>query len=293
MPTVSDQTYLLTDQYKDAAKLDARVQLHLLYSTNKYGWHQWCFDQYALPAEATVLELGCGPAYLWKTNLDRVPAGWTITLSDFSAGMLEQAKRNLDLQPPASTTPRSAHAVSQPKAGRRARRHAQQFVFEIVDAQAIPFEAHTFDAVIANHMLYHVPDRALALAEMRRVLKPGGKVYLATNGLNHLRGLGQLEQRFDSAIDFGWGGASKSFSLDTSGVEVKQFFANVHIVRYEDELNVTAAEALVDYILSMTTAEAVKDRREELQRFVEHELKEHGVIHISKESGMFIGTKAA
>jgi SAM-dependent methyltransferase len=268
MPTISDQAYLLTDQYKDASKLDARVQLHLLYSTNQYGWQQWCFDQYALPAEATVLELGCGPAHLWKTNRDRIPAGWVITLSDFSAGMLEQAKQNL---------------------GER----AASFRFEIVDAQAIPFEANTFDAVIANHMLYHVPDRSQALAEMRRVLKPGGQVYLATNGLNHLRGLGQLEQRFDPAIDFGWGSASKSFSLDEGGAEVTPFFADVHVVRYEDELNVTAAEPLVDYILSMTTSEAVRNRREELLHFIESELMEHGVIHIGKESGMFIGTSSS
>jgi SAM-dependent methyltransferase len=268
MPTISDQTYLLTDQYKDAAKLDARVQLHLLYSINKYGWQQWCFDQYALPAEATVLELGCGPAYLWKSNLDRVPAGWTITLSDFSAGMLKQAKQNL---------------------GER----ASAFRFEIIDAQAIPFETHTFDAVIANHMLYHVPDRAQALAEMRRVLKPGGKVYLVANGLTHLRELYELQRRFDSAVDFGWSHqAHETFSLDTGGVEVAQFFADVHSIRYEDELDVTAAGPLVNYILSMTTAE-MKNRRDELQRFVEHELKEHGVIHISKESGMFVGTKAA
>ena len=53
----------------------------------------------------------------------------------------------------------------------------------------LPFEADTFDAVVANHMLYHVPDRAQALAEMQRVLKPGGQVYLATNGLAHLREL--------------------------------------------------------------------------------------------------------
>jgi len=266
MPAISDQTYLLNDQYKDAAQLEARVQLHLLYSTNKYGWQQWCFDQYALPAAATVLELGCGPAYLWKTNLNRLPTDWHVTLSDFSAGMLKQAKRNLGVR-------------------------ATAFRFEIIDAQAIPFEANTFDAVIANHMLYHVPDRSHALAEMRRVLKPGGQVYLATNGLNHLRGLNQLEQRFDPAINFGWGGASKSFSLDKGGVEVTQFFANVRIVRYEDELNVTEAEPLVNYILSMTSATEVKNRRDELQQFIERELTEHGVIHISKDSGMFIGSK--
>jgi ubiquinone/menaquinone biosynthesis C-methylase UbiE len=269
MSIISDQTYLLTDQYKDASKLDARVQLHLLFSTNKYGWHRWCFDQYALPAEAAVLELGCGPAHLWKSNRDRLPAHWNITLSDFSAGMLEQAERNL---------------------GER----AAAFRFEVIDAQSIPFEANTFDAVIANHMLYHVPDRLLALSEMRRVLKPGGTVYLATNGLLHLRELRELRQRFDPQAHFGWNQtAAKFFSLNAGGAEVAQFFADVHIVRYQDDLNVTEAEPLVNYIFSMTTAAEVKNRRDELRRFIESELAEHGVIHIGIDSGMFIGTKVA
>ena len=268
MFTIIDQSYLLHDQYKDATNLDARIRLHLLYSTNKYGWQRWCFDHYALPADAHVLEIGCGPAHLWTTNLDHVPPGWHITLSDFSSGMLEQAQRNLV--------------------------GASQFNFKIIDAQAIPFEADTFDAVIANHMLYHVPDRALALSEMRRVLKPTGKLYLATNGFTHLDELYELQRRFDPAVDFGWSRrAHETFSLDTGGVEVAQFFADVHIVRYEDELNVTAAQPLVDYILSMTTAQAVKNRQDELLQFIERELLEHGVIHISKSSGMFIGTKAA
>jgi ubiquinone/menaquinone biosynthesis C-methylase UbiE len=268
MPTISDQTYLLNVQYKDASKLEARVQLHLLYSTNQYGWHRWCFDQYALPAGAVVLELGCGPAHLWKSNLDRLPADWRVTLSDFSAGMLEQAQQNL---------------------GER----ASAFRFEIIDAQAIPFEAHTFDAVIANHMLYHVPDRARALSEMQRVLKSDGKVYLATNGLLHLQELDDLYHRFDPEADFGWSQTSpRFFSLDAGGAEVAQFFADVHIVRYEDALVVTEAEPLVNYILSMTGAVEVQNRRDELQQFIQRELTQQGVIHISKDSGMFVGVKA-
>jgi ubiquinone/menaquinone biosynthesis C-methylase UbiE len=267
MSKIVDQTYLLNDQYQDATNLDARIRLHLLFSTNPYGWQRWCFDQYALPADARVLELGCGPAHLWTTNIHRVPPGWRVTLSDFSSGMLEQARRNL---------------------GDR----ATTFEVEIVNAQQIPFDADTFDAVIANHMLYHVPDRAKALAEMRRVLKPGGTVYLATNGLNHLRELYELEHRFDPTLDFGWSQtAHESFSLDEGGSEIKRFFQNVRVVRYEDELNITQAEPLVAYILSMATAAEVQNRRDELRQFIERDLREHGVIHISKESGMFIGRK--
>ena len=280
MSKIIDQSYLLNEQYKDATNLDARVRLHLLFSTNKYGWQRWCFDHFALPAQARVLEIGCGPAHLWTANLDRLPPGWHITLSDFSSGMLEQAKQNLVNALQASTSLRSAQPV-------------QRFSYEIVDAQQIPFEADTFDAVIANHMLYHVPDRARALAEMQRVLKPGGTVYLATNGLAHLRELYELEHRFDPAIDFGWSShAHQSFSLDDGGAEVERPFQDVRVVRYEDALNVTQAEPLVDYILSMTTTSVAQQRRADLQRFIEDELSQQGVIYITKESGMFIGVKS-
>jgi len=269
MSKIIDQTYLLKDQYKDATNLDARVRLHLLFSMNAYGWQRWCLDQYALPAQAHVLEIGCGPAHLWTTNLDRLPPGWHITLSDFSSGMLEQARQNLSDQPSTS-----------------------QFSFKIADAQQLPFEAAPFDAVIANHMLYHVPDRTQALSEMQRVLKPGGKVYLATNGLSHLRELYKLEQRFDPTSDFGWSRLSHEFfSLDAGGAEVECFFQDVHIVRYEDALNITRAEPLVDYILSMAIATSLHECRVELQQFIERELAQQGAIHITKESGMFIGTK--
>jgi len=61
------------------------------------------------------------------------------------------------------------------------------FTFAVVDAQAIPYPDAHFDAIIANHMLYHVPDRPKALAEIRRALKPGGHFYASTLGANHLR----------------------------------------------------------------------------------------------------------
>jgi ubiquinone/menaquinone biosynthesis C-methylase UbiE len=48
------------------------------------------------------------------------------------------------------------------------------FSFAQADAQALPFRDASFDAVIANHMLYHVPDISRSLGEVRRVLKPSG-----------------------------------------------------------------------------------------------------------------------
>lgn len=48
------------------------------------------------------------------------------------------------------------------------------------DLTSIPFDDGTFDAIICNHVLEHVPDDAKAMAEVRRVLKPGGLSILQT-----------------------------------------------------------------------------------------------------------------
>jgi SAM-dependent methyltransferase len=44
------------------------------------------------------------------------------------------------------------------------------------DAQTLPFPADTFDAVLSQEALLHIPDKAKALAECFRVLKPGGRI---------------------------------------------------------------------------------------------------------------------
>jgi ubiquinone/menaquinone biosynthesis C-methylase UbiE len=118
-----------------------------------------------------VLEVGCGTGNQWTNNLDRIPRGWRFMLTDFSAGMLAEAQENLSGK---------LHHVE----------------FKIADAQDLPFPDASFDAIVANHMLYHVPDRPKAFAEFRRVLKPGGKLYAATNGKHHMTGLYAMTDRF-------------------------------------------------------------------------------------------------
>src|SRR5439155_8279412 len=109
------------------------------------------------------------------------------------------------------------------------------------------FDDSTFDAVIANHMLYHVPDRESALAEIRRVLRPDGRFYAATVGRNHLRELSALVTRF--APDWvSWAAAEgdpEAFVLENGADQVGRWFPRVELRRYEDELVVTEAGPLV------------------------------------------------
>lgn len=261
---VPDQKYLLDQQYKNAANLSARAQLHIRFSVNTYGWQQWAFDQINAPDNANILEIGTGPGWLWAENQRRIPDGWNITLSDFSPGMLDEARQNL-----ASSS--------------------RAFKFESFDAQANPFEDATFDAVIANHMLYHVPDLAKAIAEVHRVLKCGGWFYAGTNGKNHLRELDELTNRFDPVSPF-WEGfsADESFTLENGAKQLAALFSMVTMDRYPDVLNVTEAEPLVDYILSGPASSIlVGERLTEFKKFVEWEVAQQSSIRITKDSGMF------
>jgi ubiquinone/menaquinone biosynthesis C-methylase UbiE len=57
------------------------------------------------------------------------------------------------------------------------------------DAQDLPYADESFDAVAALWMLYHVPDIERAIAEVRRVLRPGGLFVAVTNGDGHVAAL--------------------------------------------------------------------------------------------------------
>lgn len=259
MFTNTDQN-LLREQYKNAANLNARMQLHQRFSTNTYGWHRWVFDHLTLPPEAQILELGCGPGTLWHENLDRIPDRWQIMLSDFSPGMLEEARQNL-------------------------RDSGRNVSFELVDAQAIPFADASFDAVIANHMLYHVPDRTKALSEIRRILRPGGRLYAATNGRNHLRELGELVGKF---VPHPPTYNRLSFNLEHGRDELSQWFSPVTLHRYESSLVVTEAEPLVAYVLSGYLKDfLVGEKLRAFTDVVKQQIDHHGAIRITKETGLF------
>jgi ubiquinone/menaquinone biosynthesis C-methylase UbiE len=261
MSGITDQFYLLNEQYKDGANFNARVQLHARFSTNKHGWNRWMFDQFQIAPGSRILELGCGPGLLWVSNQHRIPDDWQITLSDFSAGMLQEARQHLS-------------QVQHP------------FSFQVIDAQAIPFDDASLDVVIANHMLYHVPDRARALSKMRRVLKPDGRLYASTIGETHTQEIYDLASRALGMAPGKRGGFS--FTLENGAEQLAQWFASVTLSRYEDALVVTEAEPLIEYIRSgRAKTRFVGERLQRLRDVVNQKLAAHGAIHISKDSGLF------
>ena len=265
MAQLTDQHYLRTEHYSDASNLDARILVHERFSTNVHKWQRWVFDQLDLPEQCTILDVGCGPGSLWTENEPRIPPGWTILLSDLSPGMVREALQHLS--------------------------HSHQLLTTgALDAQAIPFADASFDAVVANHMLFHVPDRGRALSEMRRVLRSGGRLYASTNGAEHLRELRDLITRF--CPQAGIPNVAAQFGLENGATQLSHYFANVALFRQENALMVTEAEPLIAYVQSMICETTLAQNLEAFSRLVREEIAARGAIHIRKDSGVFTATRA-
>ncbi len=266
-----DKRYLATQQYRDASNLNARGSLHARFGTNTYPWFRWVFDQAlsVAPANADVLEVGAGPAGLWRENLDRLPAGWRVTLTDLSEGMVAEQRAALADHP--------------------------AFQCAVADVEALPFADASFDLVIANHMLYHVPDRPKAVAELRRVLRPGGALVAATNGAHNMRELDDLIASVaPDAASAEWRASFRHpFTLENGAEQLAPAFEGIEIRPYDDGLDVTEGEPLVAYILSIDTPVfRLPETKAAFETRVRDLLTSHGgVVHITKVVGLFIARR--
>jgi ubiquinone/menaquinone biosynthesis C-methylase UbiE len=261
---ISDSARLLREQYKDGSNLSARIRLHQRFSTNRYGQMRWMLDQIRIAENAHVLELGCGTGILWRGSVE-VPRGWRVILTDMSGGMLHETRAHLE-------------------------RLGRAFTYMQADAQSIPFRGESFDAVIANHMLYHVPDISRALNEVRRVLKPGGFCYAATMGVANMREMNDLSARFFSISRMTESAAR--FGLESGEAYMRRAFREVTLERYPDSLVITEAAPLIGYICSMRVRSRITDEQiAALREHVEHEIATHGEIRMTKDSGVLIARR--
>jgi ubiquinone/menaquinone biosynthesis C-methylase UbiE len=126
------------------------------------GRHGWPYGE--------ALELGSGTGF-FLLNLMQAGVARRGHVTDLSPGMVEAAVRN-------------AAALGLDVDGR------------VADAESIPYDDASMDLVVGHAVLHHIPDVELALREVLRVLKPGGRFVFAgeptTVGDWYARRLGQL-----------------------------------------------------------------------------------------------------
>ena len=245
-------------QYQNSSNLSTRISIHDKYSTSKQGFGNWIFSHYEIEDGMTVLELGCGTGSMWVGKKDLIKKCGKLILSDFSEGMLNQTRETL--------------------------KDYAGIEYKVIDIQNIPFEDGTFDIVIANMMLYHVPDLMKGLSEVRRVLKKGGRFYCATYGENGI-------MEYLSGLFEGHGAKSDpnySFTLQNGSEKLSRFFADVKRLDYVDSLEVTNLSDIADYMYSLAGMSGLKQipREKILEVLQAHTV--NGILRVPKEYGMFV-----
>ncbi|MFL5931324.1 MAG: class I SAM-dependent methyltransferase [Gaiellaceae bacterium] len=154
---------LVREEYASEAGLEARRSIY----AHAVGpdAREVTFRVVAALEPVDLLEVGCGPGELSERIARSL--GTNVVAVDLSERMVELAlERGVDAR--------------------------------VGDVQALPFGDASFDCVVAAWMLYHVADVDLGLAEIARVLRPGGRLVAVTNSEDHLaeaRAVGGVDMR--------------------------------------------------------------------------------------------------
>lgn len=213
----TDRKVMRTAAYVDSGKLDDRRNIYA-YRWPKFDLVESVLDHLSVPRSGRVLDVGCGPG-TYSATLRARDASLEVTGVDLSAGML--------------TTARNAGVKA----------------VAVTDATQLPFGDATFDGAMANHMLYHVARIDEAVADLRRVLRPGGVLLAVTNALQHFAEFDALLAQV-SGRD-GWWRPSHRFVLDNGRPYLEAAFDSVDIVHFNGELRVPETAPVVRFARSM------------------------------------------
>ncbi len=261
---ITNMEHMIIEQYKSAVNIDVRIDLHRRFSHNPVSWFSWLASQIDFMALKDILEVGCGNGELWQHVEPEIIRARNIHVTDISEGMVEDAAARLASD--------------------------MGLCFRTEDCQRLSCGDGSFDAVIANHVLFYVKDIPQALREIRRVLRSGGAFYCSTYGRNHMKEITSLVQEFDSRISLSEVALYELFGLENGRDMLRKTFGQVEMRLYDDYLLVDEAEPLLDYILSChgNQGEFLNQRRGEFKRFLEQKIREQGGIRIRKQAGIFV-----
>ena len=188
-------------------------------------------------APRRVLEVGGGPGELAARI--RLELGCEVVMIDLSERMVELAReRGVDAR--------------------------------VGDVQELPFEDESFDVAVAAWMLYHVPDLERALAELARILRPGGRLVAVTNASDHLADIRRIA---------GMAAWESIFRSEEAAEPLGRHFATVERRDAHGWVTIDDDEAVRSYVASLRPDEPVALGHYELP------------LRLRRSSSVFVATK--
>jgi SAM-dependent methyltransferase len=257
----------LAQQYSTSDKLAARARLHQNYTVSEVGWFEWVASRLELKDGDRVLDIGCGPGWFWAAAASLFPDRIDLTVADQSAGMVAEALERCRPLRHWTVEGREANAMS------------------------LPFADASFDCVVAMHMLYHAADQAGAIAEMHRVLKPGGLLAVTTNGHDNLRQLYALTTALGSdPID----PAAVLFGFETAERLLRARFGNVSHHVQPARMRVTSPEDVLLALTSYPPGDGADEATVSAFRTaIDDAFRQGGgALDVTKQVGLFLSRKS-
>jgi SAM-dependent methyltransferase len=209
-----DDPAAVARQYATEEKLEARRSLY----ANAQGPdpRELAFAAVAECVPARVLEVGGGPGELATRIATQL--GCDVVMVDISPRMVELAAgRGVDAR--------------------------------VGDLQQLPFEDGSFDCVVAAWVLFHVPDLDRGLAELARVLRPGGRLVAVTNAEHHMHELRVI------AGNAAW---ARVFTRENGAASIGRHFAHVERRDADGWVTLDDDELVKGFVASLDADEPVE-----------------------------------
>lgn len=264
----TDRRILQTEAYPDASNLEARANIYR-YRRPPLDFAGWALARLGGIEQGPILDLGCGPGRYLRRLAVR---GVRVVGADLSGGMLREVVTRWDA------------SLRRP-------------LLVAADGEALPFADGTFEAALAMHMLYHVPDLERAVAELRRVIRPGGRLLAVTNGRDHLA---ELQALLDTTARSLGGehfptGSDRRFDLTGGRALLERHFAHVEVEEVRGVLVVPQAEPLEAYVEStrpirepqLAAGVGWEPLVATFRRTLRRRIEEEGVFEVATHSGVF------
>ncbi|MBO0730882.1 MAG: class I SAM-dependent methyltransferase [Acidimicrobiaceae bacterium] len=263
----ADRAYLTSSAYADDRLLHARQSLydHQRPHVDLVGETVRALGQIS---GRRVLDVGCGNG-AYHSALET--AGAVLVGLDLSRGMLQ--------------------SLAGPISGKL-----------VADAQALPLASACVDAVLAMHMLYHVPDPVVAVDEFARVLRRPGRLVASVGGAHHLVEAQEMwasllaEVGLDSK-DGDLGLINNRLPADRLEQILTERFDHVVFRTLTSQVVLDTPEPIVRHAASTTAAKEAHrlgaDLIARFQDLVASTINRDGLLHVTTEVAWFSATNAA